>query len=186
MFALISAVCRDKSSSRVLTTDNFRKGLGSLFGVSPLMPPPFHTHLDYSVVRSLSFWLSIMTAACSQRLQGLFLSLVYKWAGTDGLGQIFLPSPLLRGQTGRPKNAALLLGGKKRSIKRGREGKERDGFPRAGEVNTLMFDDSSLRGESLLNLTPSLPGIRNVYSREQTWKSFLSFWGKLQNQLKPL
>lgn len=61
----------------------------------------------------------------------------------DGVGQIFLPSLLLRGQTGKPIMLPCPWVGGSEAWRLG--GRGRTSYPGAREVNTLIFDDSSTR-----------------------------------------
>lgn len=138
------------------------KDTTACLGVSPLMPLPFHTPFYYFMGGS-SFVFSDL-----HRESALCLLTPVAWSFLEHTSRVnwdrwgwpdFSPqSPSER--TDCQTQNAVLFPGWEEAKHEGREGRERregrDIFPRAREVNTLMFDDSSPRGDSLSLSHPAL------------------------------
>lgn len=140
-----------KSHHNVLSGDNFSKGHSSMFAVSPLLLLPFPVSgLACRHACSLSWQcFELANTDCTAFSWAKFTSKM----GQMGWGRFSPQSPSERTDWQIPM-LSVFLGGKKWSMKAGRE--SRDPFPSAREANTLMFHDSTQRGESLFQFTLSI------------------------------
>lgn len=149
VYALISPVWWDKSPSLCFIQWSFQQRTQQHVWGQPITAPSI-----WYIFLLFQGWLVVILDLHHGSALSLLalvahsvLSTVHKWTGTDGVGQIFSPVPFWEDRLANPK--CCPFPGWEEAKHEGTEGGGGVNlFPRAREVNTLMFDDSSPRGES--------------------------------------